>query len=156
VQGGLIRVIVPRLGEARTTVAGFLLSIAGLVGVAFATEGWMALAVIPVVACGAIVTPALTGLMANGTPDDAQGELQGAMTSMQSLSMIIGPLIMSRMFEGFTGADAPFVFAGAPFLLASALTIVALFLALSAKRHDPGTHELPSQETVPEGAVKAE
>lgn len=135
VQGGLIRVIVPRLGEARTTVAGFLLSIAGLVGVAFATEGWMALAVIPVVACGAIVTPALTGLMANGTPDDAQGELQGVLASAMAVSMIVTPLLATQLFGHFTDPAAAVQFPGAPFLAAAIVMAVALVsFAVGVKR----------------------
>jgi DHA1 family tetracycline resistance protein-like MFS transporter len=156
VQGGLTRILVPKLGEWRAIAVSLSLAVCSYAAYGLATSGWMVYPIIVFGALAGIGQPALQGVISRIVPANAQGELQGAMTSMQSLSMIIGPLIMSRMFEGFTGADAPFVFAGAPFLLASALTIVALFLALSAKRHDPGTHELPSQETVPEGAVKAE
>lgn len=156
VQGGLTRILVPKLGEWRAIAVSLLLATCSYAAYGLATSGWMVYPIIVFGALAGIGQPALQGVISRIVPANAQGELQGAMTSMQSLSMIIGPLIMSRMFEGFTGADAPFVFAGAPFLLASALTIVALFLALSAKRHDPGTHELASQETVPEGAVEAE
>lgn len=126
VQGGLIRVVLPRFGEARTAWAGFVLSIGGLVWVAFATEGWMALAVIPVTALGAIVTPALTGLMANATPDNAQGELQGVLSSVSAVTMIVTPVFATQMFGHYTGAGSPVYFPGAPFLAASVIMTLAL------------------------------
>lgn len=126
VQGGLIRLVLPRLGEARTAWAGFALSISGLLWVAFATEGWMALAVIPVIALGAVVTPALTGLMANGAPDDAQGELQGLLSSATALAMIVTPLFATQLFGHFTAADAAVRFPGAPFLAAAAIMALSL------------------------------
>ena len=126
VQGGLIRLVLPRLGEARTAWAGFVLSIAGLLWVAFATEGWMALAVIPVVALGAVVTPALTGLMANATPDDAQGELQGLLASVTAVTMIVTPLFATQLFGHFTDPAVAAPFPGAPFLAAAIVMTLAL------------------------------
>lgn len=126
VQGGLIRLVLPRLGEARTAWAGFALSIAGLLWVGFATEGWMVLAAIPVMALGAVVTPALTGLMANGTPDNAQGELQGLLASVTAVTMIVTPLFATQLFGQFTDVAAPLHFPGAPFLAAAIVMGLAL------------------------------
>lgn len=126
VQGGLIRVVLPRLGEPRTAWAGFALSIGALLWIAFATTGWMGLAVIPVVALGAVVTPALTGLMANATPDDAQGELQGLLASATAVAMIVTPLFASQLFGHFTDPAATVQFPGAPFLAAAIVMTLSL------------------------------
>ncbi|MGI9414630.1 MAG: TCR/Tet family MFS transporter [Hyphomicrobiales bacterium] len=126
VQGVLIRRIIPALGEARTAVWGFVLSIAGLVGLAFASEGWMVYALMPVTALGAIITPALTGLMANQIPDDGQGELQGALSSVMGVTLIISPVMMTQLFGHFTKAGAAPYFPGAPFLAAAVLMAAAL------------------------------
>ena len=144
VQGGLIRLILQRLGEARTVVAGLALNVAGMLGLAFATQGWMAYALMPVTALGAIVTPALTGLMANRVPDDAQGELQGVLSSVQAVCAVISPLVMTQVFGAFTTGDGWF-FPGAPFALA-ALIMALAFLPFRAGLHKGAkTHDEPPQ-----------
>lgn len=126
VQGWLIRLILARLGEMRTAVFGFCVSFVSLVGLAFASEGWMVYAMLPVTALGAVVTPALTAVMTNLTSDDAQGELQGALSSVGAITLIISPLLMTQFFSTFTKAGVSFYFPGAPFLAAAILMIVAL------------------------------
>ena len=111
-QGVLIRRIIPLLGEVKTTIWGFVLSIAGLIGLAFASEGWMVYALMPVTALGAIITPAMTGLMANQIPDDSQGELQGALSSVMGITLIISPVMMTQLFGHFTKAGAAPYFPG--------------------------------------------
>lgn len=126
VQGWLIGRILARFGEVRTALAGFALNVAGLLGLAFATEGWMIYALIPLTALGAIVSPALSALMSNRTPDNAQGELQGVRTSVAGFTMIVSPLFMTQLFSLFTGDDRPFYFPGAPFLAAAILMAAAV------------------------------
>ena len=58
--------------------------------------------------------------------NDAQGELQGALTSTSALAMILSPLVMTYTFAQFTDADAPIYLPGAPFLLAAALSTLGL------------------------------
>jgi DHA1 family tetracycline resistance protein-like MFS transporter len=86
----------------------------------------MGLAVIPAVALGAVVTPALTGLMANATPDDAQGELQGLLASATAVAMIVTPLFASQLFGHFTDPAATVQFPGAPFLAAAIVMTLSL------------------------------
>ncbi len=126
VQGWLIRKIIPAIGEVRTAMMGFVLSAVALVGIAFAAKGWVVYAMLPVTVLGAIVTPAMTGLMANRTADDAQGELQGALASVTGITTILSPLIMTQMFGFYTRATAPVYFPGAPYLFAGLLTVAAI------------------------------
>jgi hypothetical protein len=51
---------------------------------------------------------------------DQQGQLQGATTSVQSVSQLLGPFLFTLTFAYFIGAQAPLTLPGAPFLLASA------------------------------------
>lgn len=137
VQGGLIRVILRKLGEVRTALAGFAVNVVAMVVLAFATQGWMVYAMIPVTALGAIVTPAMTGLMANRTPDNAQGELQGVLASSQAIVSVISPLFMTQLFGAFTTADAPVHFPGAPFLAAAVvMALVVLPFARGLRQTD--------------------
>lgn len=127
VQGWLIRYILKWLGEVRTVIFGLLTSIAALFATSFATQGWMIYALLPLMALGGVATPAITALMANCTPDDAQGELQGIRASVLAVVMIISPLLMTQLFGYFTQPGAPVYFPGAPFFAAACLTGLALF-----------------------------
>ena len=138
VQGGLTRILVPKLGEWRAIGFSVGLGVLSYAAYGLVTEGWMVYVVILIGAIGGIGGPALQGVMSRIVPPNAQGELQGAMTSLQSLSMIIGPLAMSRVFAYFAGDTAPFSFPGAPFLMAAGLTLLALIIALGARKRDPG------------------
>ena len=125
-QGWLIRLILPRLGEVGTAFWGFIVSIAGLVLLGLATEGWMVYAIIPFTGLGALITPAMTALMSRRVPADAQGELQGALSGVLGVTLIISPVLMTQTFGYFTSAGAPVYLPGAPFLAAAALMALAL------------------------------
>lgn len=64
--------------------------------------------------------------MANRISDDAQGELQGAVSSLSSLSFVLTPPMMSQIFFTFTEPSAPIFFPGAPFLAAAGFSALAL------------------------------
>ena len=125
-QGWLIRLILPRLGEVGTAFWGFIVSIAGLVLFGLATEGWMVYAIIPFTGLGALITPAMTALMSRRVPADAQGELQGALSGVLGVTLIISPVLMTQIFGYFTSAQAPAYLPGAPFLGAAVLMALAL------------------------------
>ncbi|MGI9425600.1 MAG: MFS transporter, partial [Hyphomicrobiaceae bacterium] len=126
VQGWLIRVLIPAIGEVRTAYVGFAFNIISLTALAFATQGWMIYVILPLTALSAILTPALTALMANRIADDAQGELQGVMSSVTAITLIISPLLMTQLFGYFASDAAPFYLPGAPFLAAAVITSIAL------------------------------
>lgn len=126
VQAGLMGMILKRLGTVRTAIFGILVNVIALFGYAFAGSAWVAYAIIPFGALGGVAGPALNSLMSTVTPPNAQGELQGASASLNSLAMIFGPIVMSGMLWQFTREGAPLNFGGAAFLLASALTALAL------------------------------
>lgn len=134
VQGGLIRPVIRVMGEVRTVLTGMSISILALCLVAFIPNGWVVLALIPITAPGAIALPALQGILSQIAPDDAQGELQGVLASLASVSMIVGPLLMTQLFALFTGVSAPFHLPGAPFVLAAGL--MALGLAVFSARRE--------------------
>lgn len=129
VQGGLTRIINPRLGNERSVYTGLLLYTAGLLLFAFANQGWMMFAILVPYCLGGITGPALQSILATHIPPNEQGALQGTLTSLMSLTTIIGPLIMNNLFNYFTSPKAPFYFPGIFFLLAA---IFMLFSALIA------------------------
>ena len=136
VQGGLIRVAIPKLGQERSIWVGLLFYAIGLLLFAVATKGWMMFAFMIPYALGGIAGPALQGVMTHQVPPNEQGELQGALTSLASLSAIFGPWVMTYLFYKFTQTGAPFYFPGAPFVLGSFLMLLSVLLAVrSFKRN---------------------
>jgi DHA1 family tetracycline resistance protein-like MFS transporter len=107
----------------------------GLVLFAFANQGWMMFAFLVPYCLGGLGGPALQGIISNQVPPNEQGELQGALTSLVSLTSIIGPLIMNNLFAIFTAKDAPIVFPGMPFLLGFVLVIASILFAIPSLRH---------------------
>lgn len=126
VQGWLMRHILRLFGETRTFVAGVLVGIAGMLGMAFASQGWMFYLCLPAVALAGVATPAISALMSNCTPDDAQGELQGVRSSVIAIVTIISPVLMTQLFGHFTARTAAVYFPGAPFIAAALLACLAI------------------------------
>lgn len=134
VQGGLIRVIIPKLGEMRTATWGMGLNFFVFILVAYLGEVWMLYALMPLMTLGAIAGPALQGLMSRLVEDNAQGELQGIFASVTGIALILSPLMMSGIFRFFTFEDTPVYLPGAPFLLSAALEFTAMMLLLRLAR----------------------
>ena len=128
VQGGLIRIFLKRLGDRGTVIYGIVFNFAAFIVLAFLESGTLAMLFIPVTALGAVVTPALQGMMSRATPDDSQGELQGVLSSTGALAMILAPMMMTGVFAVFAAKDAPVYLPGAPFLLSAALMVVCLLV----------------------------
>lgn len=131
VQGGLIRVILRVLGERKTVFYGLVFNLFAFLALGLVTSGTLAMILTPLTALGAVVTPALQGIMSRTAPDDAQGELQGVISSTASLAMVVSPLIMTQVFAAFTGPGAAVFMPGAPFLVSSLLMLacMAVFVA---------------------------
>ncbi|MBP6427874.1 MAG: TCR/Tet family MFS transporter [Bacteroidia bacterium] len=136
VQGGLIRIVIPKLGQKKSIYIGLTLYVIGFVCFAFATKSWMMFAFVIPFSLGGICGPALQGVMSGQVPANQQGELQGALTSLISVTSIVGPLLMTNLFSYFTAADAPVYFPGAPFLMGAVLTLFSVFFAVrSLEKH---------------------
>jgi MFS transporter, DHA1 family, tetracycline resistance protein len=119
VQGGLTRFINPKLGSEKSVYIGMLLYTLGLLLFAFASQTWMMFVFLIPYCFGGIAGPALQSLMAGKVPANAQGELQGIITSIMSLTAIFGPPLMNGLFFFFTSNKTPVHFPGAAFLLGS-------------------------------------
>ncbi|MBK9491482.1 MAG: TCR/Tet family MFS transporter [Haliscomenobacter sp.] len=125
VQGGLTRALIPRLGNFRSISFGLLLYSIGFVLYALADQGWMMFAITVIASLGGIAMPALQGVMSNQVPMNEQGELRGALTSVMSLTSVVGPLIMTNLFAYFTSAAAPIQLPGAPFWMGALLIFLS-------------------------------
>ncbi len=129
VQGGLIRFIIPALGQQRSVYVGLGLNALGFTLFALATQSWMMFAFTVVYCLGGIAGPALQGIISTQVPANEQGELQGALTGLMSVTSIIGPPLMTNTFAYFTDKTTPYYLPGAPMLLGAVLTITATLMA---------------------------
>ena len=130
VQGGLIRIIIPKFGKVNSLYLGMSFYIIGLILFTIADESWMVFAFAIPLSLGGLCGPALQGIMTNQIPDNEQGEFQGGITSLISLTSIIGPLLMTNLFSLYTSNKNLIYFPGAPFLLAAILSIFGLVVAV--------------------------
>ena len=134
VQGGLIRIINPLLGSKRSVYVGMALYTLGLILFSFASQSWMMFVFLIPYCLGGICGPALQSIISGQVPSNQQGELQGGLTSIMSLTSIIGPVVMTSLFSYFTSPTAPFHFAGASFFLGSILMALGLYFAYKTLR----------------------
>ncbi|MEI2747591.1 MAG: TCR/Tet family MFS transporter [Ferruginibacter sp.] len=135
VQGGLIRVINPALGNEKSVYIGLLLYTSGLLLFAFASSSWMMFAFLIPYCMGGISGPALQSIISGNVPPDEQGELQGALTSLISLSSIAGPPMMTGLFAYYTKPGNKIHFSGAAFLLGGILMLISAFIAYRSLRN---------------------
>jgi DHA1 family tetracycline resistance protein-like MFS transporter len=130
VQGLLARVVIPKIGERRAVYVGLCLYVVGFGLMSVAANTWqMFLFVVPMT-LGGLAGPALQGIVSKQVPPNEQGELQGAMTSVMSVTSIIGPVMMTGLFHYFTAKGAPVQFPGVPFATAALLCALAAVFAV--------------------------
>ncbi|MGH8266673.1 MAG: TCR/Tet family MFS transporter [Steroidobacteraceae bacterium] len=151
-QGVLTRVLIPWVGgERRAAAAGLAAAVLAYVGYALVTQGWMMYVVSLTTFIFALSYPSMNAIASQQIPANAQGELQGAVASLYSLSAILGPPLMTQVFGYFSRDDAVVHLPGAAFLTAALLTVgcAALFahaMRLGARHAVAAAAVLPTPE----------
>jgi DHA1 family tetracycline resistance protein-like MFS transporter len=130
----LVGPLIRYFGEHRVVYLGMWVDVTCLTAFGFITSGTVAILLTPISALGGVVTPALQATLSRETPDNAQGELQGVLSSLNALATISAPLIMTATFAKFTAPEAPVYAPGAPFLLAAVLMVAAIALHVAKPR----------------------
>lgn len=117
--GVLPRLVVPRIGETNSVYVGLLCASLGYAGYAFSGSPLVLYAWMVVWSLGGVGGPALSAIMSKQVAANEQGELMGARASLDSITSIIAPLLLTNLFAYFTSGHAPIYFAGASFLAAA-------------------------------------
>lgn len=145
VQTVLMRKVNPILGNKRSVYIGLSFYTVGMLLFGLASATWMMFAFMVPYCLGGIAGPALQAIISGHVPPNEQGELQGALTSLMSLTSIIGPILMTHLFAYFTKPDAPIYLPGSPFFMGSLLMLASTLLAYFAlrKEKDAVTEQLP-------------
>lgn len=134
IQGGLIRIVIPKLGLEKSVIAGMSFYTIGLIFIAFNNIGWMMYVYMIPYCLGGISGPALQGFITEKIAPNEQGELQGALTSLVSVTTIVGPLLMTSLFHHFTMKGTAVYFPGAPYLMGAVLMLLSILLAIRSFR----------------------
>lgn len=121
--------IIRILGEYKTAVISVSIGIPTYVILAFAEIPFWAIFGIFLGSLTAIAQPSMNSLMMNFTDDKSQGELQGVISSLTSLSIIVGAPAMSYVFSVFSTENIIY-FPGAPFIISALFAMISLFILL--------------------------
>lgn len=135
VQGALTGPALARFGEKRLPVIGMIISVPAYLVFALAVDSWMMIAGIVIGAVSGFAFPAMQQMMSQRIDENAQGELQGAVASILSLTAIFGPVMMTEIFSAYADKTG-FYFPGAPFILSTMLGVLAIFVyAFTVRRY---------------------
>jgi MFS transporter, DHA1 family, tetracycline resistance protein len=127
--------VVARFGEWRVALVGLI--IAGVVMAGYGFAGSLAAVLVLMVLHGpeGFVHPMLVAIMSKEVPEDAQGELQGGLSAIMNVAMLLGTIVFSQIFGRFMQAEAAVrspdmaYFVAAGFLAVA----VALFVVLARR-----------------------
>ena len=137
VQGVAIRFALRWLGERQTVIWGQIVDFGAFGVLSFISSGMIALIMTPISALGAVVAPALQGIMSRMVDDNAQGELQGVLSSVHALSMIVSPLMMASVFAVFSREGTAYYLPGAPFIVSMVLIVIGLVVFIRCYTPEP-------------------
>ena len=137
VQGGLLRIVIPKFGPVRCAYFGVTTTIAAFIGVATAGSAQALYFWYGVSSLGGLAGPSINSILSNQVAADSQGELQGIMAGVSSIAMIVGPLLLTQTFTYFTSESTPVYLPGSAFWVAAALTLAALAIFYQQIRRLP-------------------
>lgn len=140
-QGVTTRIVVPKIGELKSVIYGSLVLMINFLLLALVTKSWMLYATSTLLLFTSIVMPSLQSMITKGTPSEEQGELQGTLMSITSLTSIIGPLIYTGLFSFFTKPDY-YALPGAPYVAAGLFAGFCLIIVLWRRRKIAGQSSL--------------
>jgi DHA1 family tetracycline resistance protein-like MFS transporter len=136
-QGTLIGPAVARWGEVRVCLIGLVAAVLGLLGYGMATGMVMVVLFMLVHAPEGFVHPMLSAIMSKAVPEDAQGELQGGISSVMNLAMLCGTVFFANVFGYFLSPAAPIQSPDIAYFVAAAVIMVPALLFLTYSRSQP-------------------
>ena len=145
VQGFVIRMrFVNHLGPKKVVVFSLVIGAIALTGFGFANAAWMVFALIPIAVMSELMNPTLDSFVSNQVSDTKQGLLQGILSSINAITSVISPLMMTLLFKLGTIDEGNLYIPGVPFLFAAMLLlaiIYPLFKSMKSLEKDPELRE---------------
>lgn len=157
VQGGLARKLIPALGERRSVLIGIAVGVAAYIAYGAAPQGWMIYVIIALASIGGISQPAAQAIITKIVRPDEQGAVQGALTAVQCVANVIGPVVGAGAFAYFISDSAPMKIPGASFFLSALLAAIGWLIAAWVLFKQGGLTDTPVQhiEIVPKHKAPA-
>ena len=140
VQGGLSRVVIPKIGERNAAVGGLIVMASAMVGYGLATESWMVYLIIIFGSLSGVSVPAIQGMISITVGADEQGGLQGSLTSLQSAAGFLGPPFAAGIFGYFVSEHAPFSLPGAAFFSSAGVVLLSALVAARSFKANKFNH----------------
>ena len=137
-QAVVIQMVMPRIGVRVAIWIALLVEVAALIGIAFAQTGWFVYAMVTTALITTMQDPAIRQELSARVPEDSQGELQGGLSALISVAMILSPVIYNGLFSLTAGVDPVVRFPGSPFLVAAGISVIALLFYGRSSRRSPG------------------
>lgn len=134
VQGGLVRRIIPKLGERKSVIFGMTSSVIAHVCYGLSTQGWMIYTVLSMGLLQYIAAPALQGIISRHVPANEQGGVQGTLSSLSNLAGIIAPPLATTLFGYCISEHSLLPLPGAPFFAGALLTSTGMLLAVRSMK----------------------
>ncbi|MDJ0654516.1 MAG: MFS transporter [Xanthomonadales bacterium] len=125
-QALVIQFLLPKLGVRHAIWIALLVEALALTGLGLATAVWMVYLMISAAILSVMQDPALRQEMSARISEDAQGELQGGLSALSSVAMILSPLIYMGLFTATADPESPIYLPGSPFFAAAAMSLFAL------------------------------
>lgn len=132
-QGFTTRIVTPKIGELKSVIYGSVVLVINFLLYALVTKSWMLYAATSLLLFTSIVMPSLQSMVTKGTPPEEQGELQGSLVAITSLTSIIGPLLYTGLFSHFT-KPGNYHIPGMPYIAAAIITFLCLILVFSKRK----------------------
>lgn len=136
-QAVVIQALLPRLGIPRAVLVSLLVEVVALTGLGFASAGWMVYACVTLALVTTMQDPAIRQELSSAVPEDAQGELQGGLSALTSIAMILAPVLYNGLFTMSSGEDPLIAFPGLPFVVAAGFSVLTLLFYSRCSDH-PG------------------
>jgi MFS transporter, DHA1 family, tetracycline resistance protein len=138
VQGGLTGPGVKLFGEHRLALIGLVTGVIAALGYGLAPSFFVVAIFLVVHGPEGFVHPMLTALTSKAVPENAQGELQGGLSSIMNIAMLLGTVFFSQIFGYFMQPTAPIVSPDVGYFICSVLLVLALLIFMRVDRKKPG------------------
>ena len=132
VQGGLIGFATKKIGVKRSIFFGLACYVLGFFLFALANQSWMMFVFMIPYALGGFAVPNIQSILSTRVEANEQGELQGGLTSLVSVTAVLGPLLMTSTFTFFTKDPENLYFPGISFLIGGVLSLISLVISYYA------------------------
>lgn len=133
-QAVVVQILLPRIGVRAAIWVSLFVEMMALIGIGIASTGWFVYLMVSTALISTMQDPAIRQALSARVPEDAQGELQGGLSALTSVAMILSPLVYNSMFTLTAGESPWFYFPGSPFLVAAAISGLALVFYASRRR----------------------